>query len=276
MRSLHVAVAQINSRTGQVDETFARLRRQATAAAAVGAELILFAETALHSYDLHPENMARAEPLDGPLIGRVAALARELKLIIVPGFFERAGSQRFNSQAVCWPDGRRAVVRKHVLTPKETAAGLAPGPVEREVFRFNGISTVIVICADSGSKELKQFLADRKVELTLHPTAGGDLIFGRKTAPLAEADLATAAGREYARKYRKCVFLADYLSDPDDVPRAFASANALGYDGRDVTNLGHCIIVDRFGTMRAQIPGTVVREHQEDQMVHATLTWPDA
>ena len=53
MRTLHVAAAQIHS-GGGADDTLQRLERQVAAAAAVGVEIILFAEGALqgHDYDL--------------------------------------------------------------------------------------------------------------------------------------------------------------------------------------------------------------------------------
>jgi len=39
--------------------------------------------------------------------------------------------------------------------------------------------------------------------------------------------------------------------------------------------MGHCIIMDNDGTLRAQIPGTLIIEHQQDQMVHANLTFTE-
>lgn len=53
----------------------------------------------------------------------------------------------------------------------------------------------------------------------------------------------------------------------------FASANALGPVGRETCHMGHCMIVDNQGVMRAQIPGTPILEHQQDRMVHARLNF---
>ena len=69
VRSLHVAVAQIASKAGDIDGNLRRLKCQVRSAAAVGVEVILFAETVIHAYDVSKENLALAEPLAGP-IGR--------------------------------------------------------------------------------------------------------------------------------------------------------------------------------------------------------------
>lgn len=271
-RTLHVAAAQIHA-AGGIDETFHRLERQVAAAAAVGVDVILFSECVLqgYDYDMTRESVrAVAEPLEGRTCSRVAALAKRRGVAILAGFFERDGNAIYNSHLVARPDGTRAVERKHALTPSELQAGLTAGRPERTVFTFNGVRTAIIICADGGIKGLHQRLRAQGVDYRFCPTGGG----GKLQDYLHEADLRTAAGRKRYVENRPKVFNAQAILSRNECPHTgFTSTNALGPVGKQTCHQGHCMIVDNGRVMRAQIPGTIVIEHQQDQMIHAVLTF---
>ena len=271
-RTLHVAAAQIQAGGGPAD-VLRRLERQLVGAAAVGVEVILFAEGLLQGYDYEMTAAAVravAEPVTGPSCDQVVALAQRYRLAILAGFFERAGTGIYNSQLVARPDGSRAVQRKHALTSSEVAAGLTPGPAARTVFEFHGVRTAIIICADGGIAGLHDQLRDLGVEYRFCPTGGG----GQLQDYLHAAELATAAGRARYAANRPRVFKAQALLDATECPATgFTSANALGPVGRQTCHQGHCMIVDNQRVMRAQIPGTLVLEHQHDQWIHAELTF---
>lgn len=271
-RRMHVAAAQIHS-GGPLDETLKRVGRQVAAAAAVEADLLLFAEGALHGYDAGMTRRsvrAVAEPPDGPRCRRVAALARRHGVTILIGFFERMGDRVFNSVLVAPPRGACWTARKHALTPTELAAGLAPGPRERPVLEIEGVRCAIVICADGGIDGLHEDLRARSVDYRLCPTGGG----GTMAEMLHERDLLTADGRAKYVANRPRVFKPEAILDEKECPyTGFASANALGPVGKQTCHQGHCMIVDNRRVMRAQIPGTIVLEHMQDQMIHAVLTF---
>ena len=124
MRSLHVAVAQVNSRACDPQGNLAKHRRQAESAAAVGVEALLFAETSLHAYDMSEENKAFAEAPGGPLTGTLSAWADEFKMTIMAGFLERDGGKFYNSHAVAMPGGKLLCQRKHAI-----CCFVAPGVV---------------------------------------------------------------------------------------------------------------------------------------------------
>lgn len=268
MRQLNVAVAQIHSRAGDVAGNLARIERQVHSAAAVGAEVILFAEAAVHGFDLSRETLERAEPVDGPIGHTLSGLAIGNGMTILAGFFERDGSRIFNSVLVARPDGRRECQRKHRLTAEERSAKLTAGERTRTIFDFSGVRCIILICADTGIPDLDAELTRQGIEFRFLATAGG----GRVSDMLHEADLRTQEGRTAFIKDRIKVYQpgAVYETVHGSSP-GFASANALGYDGREMYHRGHCLIVDPQGIVRAQIAGTNVLEHQEDQMVRATL-----
>lgn len=274
MRQLHVAVAQINARAGELDGNLRRIERQVKSAAAVGVEVILFSETCLHAYDLSPENVALAQPLDGPLVGQLSAMAHEYGMAILAGFLERDGDQVYNSHAVTYPDGRVGVQRKHSLTETEKRGGLTPGPRERTVFLFNDVRCALVICADCSIPNLYDDLARQGVEYRFCPTAGGGTLFGKPIPYLPEATLDTPEARDTYTEYRQYVYLPQPILSEQDCPlTGFAAANAMGFDGRGITHMGHCMIVDNHRVVRAQIPGTNIAEHLQEQMVHAVVSF---
>lgn len=272
-KTLHVAAAQIHS-GGGVTDTLQRLEHQVAGAAAVGVEVILFSECVLHGYDydMTRESVhAVAEPVDGLTCSRVVALAQRYQLAILAGFFERDGDAVYNSHLVARPDGTRAVQRKHMLTPSERHAGLTPGPAARTVFKFNGVRTAIIICADGGIKGLHNRLRAQGVVYRFCPTGGG----GKLQDYLHEAELRAPAGRKRYAENRPKVFNTEAILRKKECRQTgFTSANALGPVGKQTCHQGHCMIVDNNRVMRAQISGTIVLEHQQDQMIHAALTFP--
>lgn len=271
-RTLHVAAAQIHS-GGPIDEIMERMKRQIVAASASGAELILFAEGSLHGYDYDMTEAsvdAVAEAVDGPGCRRVAALAREYKITVLAGFFEREGSRIYNAMLVAPPRGACWTARKNMLAGGELTARLAVGPAERPIVEINGVRSAIVICADCAIEGLHEDLRARGVDYRLCPTGGG----GKIGDYLHEADLLTPAGRKAYEVNRPRVFKSEAILDEKECPyTGFTAANALGPVGKRTCHQGHCMIVDNQRVMRAQIPGTIVLEHQQDQMIHAELTF---
>jgi len=275
MRSLHVAAAQVHS-GGTIRQTLQRIARQAACAAAAGAEVVLFSEQVLGGCDYTPTRRTlarRALHPEGEVCGEVVATARRLGLAILVGFTERDGRELFNSVLVARPDGPAGVQRKHNVTEIERAAGIRPGPVERTVFVFGGVRTAVLICADTGIEGMAERLAAQGVEYRFIPTGGG----GKIGDYLHEADLRTAEGRKRYADNRPRVFNTEAVLDLSDWRGiGFTSANALGPVGRSTCHQGHCMIVDNLGVMRAQLPGTIVLEHQQDQTIHAVLHFPPA
>ena len=74
------------------------------AAAAAGAQIILPQEAfALHEFqfmEMGPEWFARAEPLDGPTVSHMRALARELSVVIPCNIWEKANHAYYNTNVI--------------------------------------------------------------------------------------------------------------------------------------------------------------------------------
>lgn len=273
-RYLHIAVAQVHS-GGTVDENLLRIERQAGAAAAVGADVVLFSECVLQGYG-YEEDMnagtvtACALSKTSAPCRQLAKLARELHVVILAGMFEVDGGSFYNSCLVACPDGSLDIERKHALTSAELAAGLTRGEEVRKPFFFNGIKCAIIICSDCGIRGLYPVLRRQGFEYRFCPTAGG----GAVASMLHESDLDTAEGRKVYEEQRARVCNTSGIVDlSENQGIGFASANALGPVGRRTCHMGHCMIADNRGILRAQIPGTPVLEHQQDRMVDALIAF---
>ena len=270
MTSLHIGVAQIHS-GGSPAENFKRLERQARAAAVLGVEVLLFAECALHGYDnkMTEESIRTvAETIDGPNCLAVRRLAKEQGITLLVGFFEKEGDLFYNSDLVAHADGRVGVQRKYNLTPTEKSAGLTPGPLQREIFTFKGIRTIINICSDKDIVELPADVKPEDIKLCFSPCAGGGTIDEMMAARTLQAE----EGRGKYSKNRPRVFLPKPFNEPSSLPHAgLIAVNALGPAGKETYHQGHGIIIDPHQVIRAQIPGTIVLEHQQDQMAHCVI-----
>ncbi len=271
-KRLHVGAAQICS-YGPVERTLQRIEHQTRIAAATGVEVLLFSEVAVHGYDydLTPQALAAAaETVDGSSCRALREIARRHGVTLLVGMFERDGDAFYNTHAVIAPEGLLGVQRKHCLTAGEIRAGIAPGPRERTVFTFNGVRTAILICADTGIENRYDMLRAQNIRYTFIPTGGG----GKVQDYLHEADLATEEGLKKHVANRSRVFNTDaVLTEVREHGLGWTACNAMGRAGANTCHQGHSMIVDNSGLMRAQMPGTIVIEHQEDTLIHATLTF---
>lgn len=272
MRTLHVASAQIVAAGGPA-QTLPQIDALSKAAALLGAEAVLFSEVVVHGYDydMCAESVGRqAEPLDGPVVGAIRAMANRNRIAILAGTFERDGAAIYNSHVVAEPSGRLHVQRKHRLTESEQRAGLRAGPRARTVFELNGVRCAVLICADTGIEGLPEELKQMRVDLRFIPTGGG----GKLSDTLGQSDLETPEGRRRYEENRPRVCIATAF-DPQcqEWGSAFVSSNALGPAGTQTCHQGHCIIVDAQGVLRAQAVGTLVREHMHAQVINAVLSF---
>jgi len=264
-RIMHVGVAQVHSRAGEITRNLERMHRIICAAFHQGVEILLFAETVIHGYDASPETLAGAESVAGALAQQLQGWADQYQMTLLAGMWERDGETIYNSHLIVSPGAPVRTQRICLITGMEIAGGIASGPRERTLFSFHDISCALLICADTGLEGIYEELIGQGVEYVFIPTAGG----GTRDEFLTEAELATVDGKAKYLVNLPRVFKTDGIVLETRLP--FASANALGDDGRSLIHQGHCMILDRHFVLRAQIPGTNVLEHQQDQLAQARL-----
>ncbi len=157
----------------------AKMEKYARQAAARGATVISTPEGFLEGYvgnekrtpDLKADRYAAiGEPLDGPMIQRVASLARELKVYLLIGFAERRDGKTFNSAVIFAPDGS---MTSH-YSKSHTAAD---EPYNTKGAEFPVASTPLgrwgtLICFDRQMPETARILALKGAQFILVPAWG--------------------------------------------------------------------------------------------------------
>jgi N-carbamoylputrescine amidase len=166
---------------GTVEQNVARVEGHLRDAARRGANVILPSELFEGPYFCTHQDEAelqRARPFEGhPTIARMAALARELGVVIPVSYFERAGQATYNSLAVVDADG--AILGNY----RKSHIPDGPGYMEKFYFRpgdtgfrvwdtrFGRIG--VGICWDQWYPECARAMMLLGAELLLYPTAIG-------------------------------------------------------------------------------------------------------
>lgn len=170
-RPIAVSCRQLAPVVGDTAGNRARIAEGARAAAAEGAQLVVFPELAASGYSFADgaELRAEAHPRDGELIAEWAGLAAELGIVLVAGYPETGDDGNvYNSAAVVDPSGVLAHYRKVHLWDAEklifTPGDAAPPVVETAVGRIG-----LAICYDIEFPEWVRSIALAGAELLCAP-----------------------------------------------------------------------------------------------------------
>ena len=180
MSSLTVALIQQqcgNDSHATLDSTCDRIRQ----AAAKGARLVALQELHTGPYFCQTEDTAqfdRAEPIPGPTSERLAALAKELGIVLVASLFERRTAGLYHNTAVVFEtDGSIAGIYRKMHIPDD------PGFYEKFYFTpgdlgFTPIKTSVgclgvLVCWDQWYPEAARLMTLAGADLLIYPTAIG-------------------------------------------------------------------------------------------------------
>ena len=181
MPEITVAAMQFAS-SRDYETNIATAERIIRDAAAAGAEVILpgeaFSSWEFQFMEMDAEPFKLAEPLDGPTVSHMRALARELSVVIPTNIFERANNAYFNTNVIIDADGS---VLGH-YRKSHIPLGLPgcyekvysnPGDTGFRVFdtQFGRIGTAV--CWDQWFPEAARILALRGAEVLFYPSAIG-------------------------------------------------------------------------------------------------------
>jgi predicted amidohydrolase len=172
-----IAVAQFAPIDDAVDN-LATIRSLCEAAVGRGAKLVVFPEySSYFSPTLGQRFVDAAEPIDGPFIQGVRALATELGVHLVVGLVERTDElARFSNTLVAVsPRGDiLAIYRKlHLYDAfgEKESTWVKPGEIEPpEVFRFDDFTVGLQTCYDLRFPEVTRRLVDAGADLVLVPS----------------------------------------------------------------------------------------------------------
>lgn len=264
-KRLNIAVALPMVVPGDIALNIERMEPMVAQAAAGGADVILFSECGITGYDHRLISYNAAMPVDDPRFGAVAAMASRHGIVVVAGFYERAGAEIYNAATVYYPDGRRVQQRKHFIVGyEEKHTDVRSGPRRREIFEVKGFKLAILICADSGVKGIEEELAAQGVDGILAPTAGcgdTDLAFYQREMSIPARQAA------YVEASKSVCFMGHTLEKCLRLNIAKACTNQLGWvESIGYFHPGHAAVIDRTGDTTALIPGRFIAEHLRPEM----------
>ena len=169
---LTLCLSSFNSALGDRAANLERIEEEAAKAAEAQAQLLLTSECSVCGHAVGPEVKKAIEPLQGPSLERLTALARKFDLYISAGIAEESSSPEgwpYNTQLLLGPGGLVSKQRKLHLSQNEQCF-FQPGEI-LEHAELGPWRIGTVVCYDNLFIELHRILALRGCELILAPHA---------------------------------------------------------------------------------------------------------
>jgi N-carbamoylputrescine amidase len=266
------------------DATVAEAIERTREAAKHGAHVVLLQELFNAPYFCKVTDAERfdlAEPIPGPTVERMQAVARELSLVIVVPIFEkRAAGVYHNSAAVIDADGSLLGVYRKMHIPDDPLYHekyyFTPGEIYQHgetpsiqtgfrVFKTRYATIGVLICWDQWYPEAARITALMGAQILLYPTAIGWHPKEKDEWGKAQADAWRTIQRSHA--IANGVFVA--------------AANRVGHEPEPGTDgldfFGHSFVCDPFGRLIAEAgmePTVLVAECDPKLIEYTRRNWP--
>jgi predicted amidohydrolase len=173
---MRVALGQFASSVDKADN-LRRMLGMVSRAGSMGAELVVFPEAAMVSFEPDRSLAAEAEPLDGPFVKTLAEAAQDEGVSIVAGIFETVpGNERvYNTVVVLAVAGGlvgwyRKIHLFDAFGYRESER-MEPGPGDVLLFRQGDLTFGVETCYDLRFPELSCHLAGQGAQVILLPAA---------------------------------------------------------------------------------------------------------
>jgi N-carbamoylputrescine amidase len=240
------------------------------AAAAKGANIVLVQElfeTPYFCQDQSPRHFAlAAEAQDNALIAEMAALAKELGVVLPVSFFERAGHAHFNSLAMVDADGEILGVYRKSHIPAgpgyQEKYYFTPGDTGFKVWRTRFGMLGCGICWDQWFPESARTMALMGAEILFYPTA-----IGTEPPPAPPLD-----SRDHWRRVMQGHAAANCMP--------LVASNRIGVEkgeAGELTFYGSSFIADSTGAIAAELSrtetGFVTARFDLDAIALARASW---
>lgn len=159
-----------------VDENAATIAR--LAGRATDADLVVAPEAAMHDFGAATTPLGPvAQPLDGPFVSALAAVAHQQRATVVAGMFERSDDPErpYNTVVVIGPDGTLAAAYRKIhlydsFGYRESDRLLA-GPVQPTTIDLGGLRLGLLTCYDLRFPEHARALVDAGATALVVPAA---------------------------------------------------------------------------------------------------------
>jgi N-carbamoylputrescine amidase len=248
----------------------AKAKDMVRAAAAKGANVILIQElfeTPYFCQDQSPDYFALAQPFENnPLIVEMAALAKELGVVLPVSFFEKAGYAHFNSLAMVDADGSVLGLYRKSHIPDgpgyQEKYYFTPGDTGFKVWNTRFGKMGAAICWDQWFPESARSMALLGAEALFYPTA-----IGSEPPPAPPVD-----SREHWRRVMQGHAGANYMP--------LIASNRIGTEKGKTTEMtfyGTSFIAGPTGEIAADLgdkeEGFVTTTFDLDEIAKARASW---
>ncbi len=262
-----------------VEQSIAKIRE----AAARGANIVCLQELFNAPYFCKVTDAERfdlAEPIPGPTVERMQALAKELGIVLIVPIFERRGAGVYhNSAAIVDADGALLGVYRKMHIPDDPLYHekyyFTPGEIYQHdesrpaagfrVFKTKFATIGVLICWDQWYPEAARITALMGAQVLFYPTAIGWHPMEKAEWGAAQADAWRTAQRAHA--IANGVFVA--------------AANRVGFEAEPGTDglefFGHSFVADPFGRLIAEAgtdPAIVLASIDPELIEYTRRNWP--
>jgi deaminated glutathione amidase len=250
---MRIAISQVGAGK-DVGANLERIEQYAATAAASGARLALFPEGAMFDcLSTADELAAAAQPLDGPFVDGLRAVASRHGITVVVGLFETRGpgERPHNTVVVVGADGVVALHRKALLYDAfgyRESDTVEPAPLAADVFEADGVRFGLTTCYEIRFPEVSRALVD----------AGADVLLVSSAWPVGPAKEDHWTTMVKARAIENTVYVA-----------------AAGDCGPGLVGRSH--VVDPLGYVLAGLggePGVACADVTAERLVAARRTLP--
>lgn len=227
MEKLKIALVQMQSIVGAIDDNLAKMKNFILQAAEAQVDIICFPELSVTGY-CNKTAVNFQEEIPGKSSNYLSQLAKEYGLMILAGICETSGEEKpFISQVLFLPDGEMVTYRKTHL-----------GVSERQYFKqgdafldfaADKAHLGVELCWEMHFPEVTTILTLKGVEVIFVPHASPVIAGDRKKVWLKYMS---------TRAYDNCVFIA--------------ACNALGENGCGTTFSGGAMVIGPKGEIVAQ------------------------
>jgi len=262
MTSIRAASVQFQHRAGDKAYNLSVIDGMTAKARQAGAQILAFPEMCITGY-WHVRNLDRqglgdlAEPIDGPSVSAVRALARDTGMLIGAGFLEQSPEGKlYNSYAICLPDGTVRAHRKlHAFEHEAISSGDGFTVIETPF----GVRVGVLICWDNNIIENVRATALLGADVLIAPhQTGGCLSRSPHAMGLIDPQLWRDRERDPAaieaefRGDKGRGWLMRWLpSRAHDNGMFLVFSNGVGEDDGEVRT-GNAMILDPYGRILAE------------------------
>ncbi len=254
-RKFRIGVVQMSA-TPDPEENLERAIRLVRTARSRGADVIALPELFRSQYFCQREDHALfdlAEPIPGPTVDRLAALAREIGVgILAPVFERRAPGIYHNSVAVIERDGALAGIYRKMHIPDDPLYFekfyFTPGDLGFRSFRLHAGRVGVLICWDQWYPEAARITALTGPDLLVYPTAIGWHPGEKEEFGEAQHDAWRTIQRGHA------IASGVYVAVPNRVGLEHGDVRGDRVDGPGIEFWGSSFVCDPFGRVLAEAP----------------------